>query len=97
MAETKRRIAAKDVTRIIREPTAEDINQLEIKCAEIAVKFETGLFQGGDDLGHMCVIVSQQRYRNELDDQTFVYTVPVCLEAFNPELTGAAGKVLQKQ
>ena len=62
MAETKRRIAEENVTKIMGEPTAEDVEQLQIELAEIAVKFDTGIFQGGDELGHMCLIVSEQKY-----------------------------------
>lgn len=40
MTETKQRIAEEDVMRIIGEPTLEDIEQLEIKCVEIVVKFD---------------------------------------------------------
>lgn len=97
MAERNGRIAEEDVTRIVGEPTAEDVDQLENECVEIEVKFETGLFQGGDELGHMFMLVVQQRYCDELGDQTYVSTVPFCLEAFDPELAGAAGKVLQKR
>ncbi len=35
MAKTKQRITAEEVTRIIGEPTAEEVDKLEIKCAEI--------------------------------------------------------------
>ena len=63
MAKTKRWIAEDEITKIIGEPTTEDVEQLEIKYAEIAVKFDTGLFLGGDKLGHMCMIVSETSYQ----------------------------------
>ena len=62
MAKMKCRIAAEDVTRIMGEPTLEDVEQLQIELVEIAVKFDTGIFQGGDELGHMCLVVSEQKY-----------------------------------
>ena len=49
MAKTKRRIADKNVTKIMGEPTSENVEQLQIKLADIAVKFDTGIYQGGDD------------------------------------------------
>ena len=36
MTKTKWRIAAENVTRIMGEPTAEDVDKLEIECAEIS-------------------------------------------------------------
>ena len=96
-AKTKRRIAAEEVTKIIGEPTTEDINQLEIECAEIAAKFETGIFEGGDELGHMAMVVSQETYRENSGIPTFLYTAPARLAAFDEDLAGAAGPVLQKR
>ena len=97
MAETKRRIAEENVTKITGEPTAEDVEQLQIELAEIAVKFDTGIFQGGDELGHMCLIVSEQKYREEIEDQNWTYNAPERPEAFDPNLGGTAGEVSQKR
>ncbi len=47
MAKTKCWIAAEEVTKVHGEPTAEDVEQLQIELAEIAVKLDTGLFEGG--------------------------------------------------
>ena len=63
MVEMKHRIAAEKVIKIIGEPNAEDGEKLQVELAEIAVKFDTGLFQGGDELGNTCVIVSEMRYK----------------------------------
>ena len=94
MAETKRRIAEENVTKIIGEPTVEDVEQLQIELVKIAVKFDTGIFQGGDELGHMCLIVSEQKYQEEIEDQNWTYNAPERPEAFDPNLGGMAGKVL---
>ena len=75
MAKTKRRIAAENINGIIRETAAEDVDKLEIKCEEISVNFETGLFPGGDELRHMCVIILEQKFCNKSGNPTFVYTV----------------------
>lgn len=55
----------------------EDVEQLDIKFAEIMVKFDNGLLPGGDELGHMCMIISEKKYCKELNDPTLVYVAPV--------------------
>ena len=60
------------------------------------MKFETGLFPSGDELGHICVVVLEQKYHDESGDQTFVYTVPEKPASFDLNLTGSAGDILHK-
>ena len=86
MVKTKQQPAATDVTQITGEPTAGDVEQLQIKLAEIAVKFDTGLFQGGDELGHIRLVVSEAEYQREIADETWTYTTPEKPGTFDPNL-----------
>ena len=62
MNEVKKAITAEQITRIIGEPTRQDVEELQREVAEIAVKYSTGLFQGGDDYGHMCLVLGEAKY-----------------------------------
>lgn len=44
MAKTKQRITTNDATKITGEPTSEDMEHLQSKLVEIAVKFDTEIF-----------------------------------------------------
>ena len=97
MNETKKAIALETVTRIIGEPTKQDVEKLEEELAEIAVKFQTGTFTGGDEFGHMCLVVSQEKYRTIINDNAWTYTEPVKPQAFDETLTNAATDLAQKK
>ena len=62
MNKTKKTFMAEKVTRIIGEPTQQSVEELRHEVAEIAVKFATGMFDGGDEYSHMCLVVSEGQY-----------------------------------
>ncbi len=91
MHETKKAILAESMTRIIGEPMRQDVEELQRELSEIAVKYQTGLFQGRDEYGHMCLVLGQDKYQALIGDDTFTYQVPVKPAAFDETLTAAAG------
>ena len=96
MTETKKAIAAKYMTRIVGGPMKQDVEQLEEELAMIAVKFLIGQFEGGEQFGPMCFVVSQAKYRMTIDNPAWTYTEQDKLEAFDTTLTAMAGVLLQK-
>ncbi len=62
MNETKKAIMAEKVTRNISEPTRQSVKELQHEVAEVAVKFATGMFEGGDEYSCMCLVVSEGKY-----------------------------------
>ena len=97
MNETKKAIMAEQVTRIIGEPTRQQVEELQRELAEIAVKFSTGMFDSGDEYGHMCLVVNQNKYREVIGDNAWTYVAPVKPGAFDTTLTNAAGDLLRKR
>ena len=95
--DTKKAIAMETVTWIIGEPKHEQVGKLQGECAEIAVKFETSLFEGGLDLGHLAMVVDQETYRKHCGNPTWVQVEPVRPGAFDPNIPGTAGNVLQQR
>lgn len=47
-------------------------------------------------MGHLCIVVSEQKYQEEIGHNTWMYTTPACQKAFDPTLGRTAGDVLQK-
>ena len=92
MNETKKAIMAEQVTRIIGEPTRQQVEELQRELAEIAVKFNTGMFDGGDEYGHMCLVVNQNKYREVIGDNAWTYVAPVKPGAFDMTLTNAVAE-----
>ncbi|KAL7478346.1 LOW QUALITY PROTEIN: hypothetical protein ACHAW6_006995, partial [Cyclotella cf. meneghiniana] len=84
-------------TIIIGEPTRQDVEELQREVAEIAVKYSTGLFQGGDDYGHMCLVLGEAKYRTLIGDETWTYLVPEKPGAFDTTITSAAGEILRRR
>ena len=52
MIKMKRSVLAEQATQIIGEQTNEVVEKLQVKLANIAMKFETGAFSGGDKCRH---------------------------------------------
>ncbi len=71
MNKTKKAIIAESATRIISEPTRQDVEELQRELAEIVVKYQTGLFQGGDEYGH--VFSARARQVSSIDWRRHVY------------------------
>ena len=60
------------------------------------MKYQTGMFQGGDEYSNMCLVLGQDKYRALIGDDTFTYQVPVKPAEFDKTLTAAAGDSLTK-
>ncbi len=76
MNEVKKAIVAEQVMQIVGEPTRQDVEELQREVAEIAVKYSTRLFQGGDDYGQMCLILCKLKYQTLIRDEKWTYQVP---------------------
>ena len=71
MIKTKQSVLAKHVTRIVGELTNENIEKFQIELANIAMKFEMGAFSKGDEYGHTCLIVKQNKYCELINNLTW--------------------------
>ena len=97
MNENKKALMAEKVMRIIGEPTQQSVQELQREVAVIAVKFATGMFKGGDEYGHMCLVMSEREYCDVIVN--YVWT-NVALEkpgAFDTTLTNVTGDLLRKR
>lgn len=65
------------------------------KLAEIVVKFETGAFIGGEQYGHMCLVVLQPKYIETIMNYTWSYAAPNHPGVFNVALTNTMSNVTQ--
>ena len=63
----------------------------------MAVKHLTGIVQGGDDYGHMFLVLAVEKNRTLIADNTYNRQMPVKPGAFDKTLTNAAGELLQKR
>ncbi len=97
MNEVKVAILAEKVTRIAGESTRQDVEELQRELAEMAVKHSTGIVQGGDDYGHMFLVLAVEKYRTLIADNTYNHQTPVKPGAFDTMLTNVAGELLQKR
>lgn len=42
------------------------MEQLIKELAQVAVEFKTRAFEGGDKLGHLCMVVNESEYGNQI-------------------------------
>lgn len=61
---------AEHVTGIIGEPMKVAMDKLQIKLANIAVKFKVSVFMSRDKYVHMCLVVKQQKYQDSINYPT---------------------------
>lgn len=71
-----------------RKPTFHDIEVWEEECSTIATKVKNHTIQGGRQLGFLAIIISQEEYRLEIEDDDFEYEEPTEPEEYNPDITG---------
>lgn len=69
MAETKKQIAMEIMIQIQGVLTRSDDDQLIKELAEIAVKYNTEGFAGGENYGYMCLEVKRQSIQTSLSIQ----------------------------
>ena len=91
-AQVMEELRGKTLTKCLgRSPTAWDVEQIEEVLAIMATEIKTSLFQGGQEHGCLAAVISEEEYRLEIMDATFVYQEPLGepLSAYNPNITGA--------
>ena len=93
MEDVKKAIGKEDVTRIVGEPTRGQVKELQEELAAICAKYSTDLFEGGDDYGHMCMVINDETYGDIINNNMFTYTPPRKPEAFDGTLTNQASEV----
>lgn len=79
-----------------RRPTATDIDTLEKELAVIAAKIKTSLFEGGQQHGHLCNVISNEAYGIIIGDADFEWEEPELPEAYDPEILPHMGDVQRK-
>ena len=65
------------VTKIVNEITPEGLDMLEESIGEILAKNKAYNFTRGTYFGHLAMILTENKYRDEINDQTFVYAAPI--------------------
>ena len=64
------------VTKIVHDITPEDLDMLEERIGELLTKHKAYHFTRGTDFGHIAVILTEDKYLDAINDQTFVYAAP---------------------
>ena len=72
------------VTKIVYDITPEGLDMLEEIIGEIFTKHKAYHFTRGTDFGHLAVILMEDKYRDAINDQIFVYTAPTDQGAYDP-------------
>ena len=71
------------VTKIVDVITPEGLDMLEESIGEILTKHKAYHFTRGTDFGHLAVIFTENKYRDAIGDQTFVYADPTDQGAYD--------------
>ena len=72
------------VTKIVDDITPKGLDMLEEIIGEILTKHKTYHFTRGTDFGHLAVILTENKYRDAINNQTFVFAAPKDQGAYNP-------------
>ena len=65
------------LTRVLgRKPTAQDVELWEEETAEIATLIKTSSIQGGLVHGHLAIVIPQDEYQLEIEDEDWDYEEP---------------------
>ena len=72
------------VTKILDDITPEGVDMLEESIGEILTKHQAYHFTRGTDFGHLAVILTENKYRDAINDQTFVYAAPTDQGTYDP-------------
>ena len=70
-----------------RKPTYHDIEVWEEECSKIATRIKNHTIEGGRRLGFLAIIISQEEYRLEIENDEWEYEEPTKPEEYNPEIT----------
>jgi hypothetical protein len=71
-----------------RKPTYNDIEVWEEECSKIATRVKNHTIRGGKELGFLAIVISQEEYRLEIEDEEWEYEEPQEPEEYNPDITG---------
>ena len=71
-----------------RKPTAQDVEVWEEEAAEIATLIKTSSIQGGLVNGHLAIVIPQDEYRSEIEDEDWSYNEPTDPGSYNPDILG---------
>ena len=72
------------VTKIVDNITLEGFDMLEESRGKILTKHKAYHFTRGTYFGHLAVILTENKYRDAIGDQTFVYAAPTDQGAYDP-------------
>ena len=72
------------VTNIVDDITPEGLDMLEEIIGGILTKHKAYHFTRGTDFGHIAVILTENKYRDSIGDQIFVYSALTDQGAYNP-------------
>ena len=70
-----------------RKPTFDDVERWVEECSDIAAKVKTDCFAMGQDLGHIAMVIPQEEYRLELDNEDWEYEEPSDPGPYSEEIT----------
>ena len=85
------------VTKIVDDITPEGLDMLEESIGEILTKHKAYNFTRGTYFGHLVVILTENKYRDAIGDQTFVYADPTDQGAYDPNAGNNMNAVQREQ
>ena len=71
-------------TKIVDDITTEGLDMLEESIGEILTKHKAYHFTRGTDFGHLEVILMEGKYRDTINNKTFVYAAPTDQGVYDP-------------
>ena len=72
------------LTKIVDDITLEGLDMLEENRGEILTKHKAYHFTRGTGFGHLAVILTENKYRDAIGDQTFLYAALTDQGAYDP-------------
>jgi DNA repair exonuclease SbcCD ATPase subunit len=91
-ADTLSELKDHHLTKVIgRKPNHQDVETWEEEASEFATLIKTTSIQGGQELGHLAIVISEEEYRLEIEDEDWEYEEPTDPGPYNPDITGNEG------
>ena len=59
-----------------RKPTFDDVERWVEECSDITARVKTDVFTGGQELGHIAMVIPEEEYRLKLEDCDWEYEEP---------------------
>ena len=85
------------LTKIVDDITPEGIYMLEESIGEILTKHKAYHFTRGTDFGQLAVILTENKNRDAINDQTFVYSAQTDQGAYDPNAGNNMNSAQQAQ